>query len=184
MPLGHQVYIVIFLDCCIQMTRHPSITSLEQLMASAPSTEYNLYLYSIALILSYFALEYFIGDSDNISNVQTLAWCFHFYVFLRMKSMSACACFYLLNPVRSCIDVFFRQRFNFTEVSSKTFCTRFSLISVLLLGKKQVQNHLIQKAIWFQRKLPLPEEKKTQDLFGNETEMAKRKYYLEQCLLL
>lgn len=70
-------------------------------MASAPSTEYHLYLYSVALILSYFALESFIGDSDNIPDVQTLAWYFHFYLFLRIKSMSACACFYLLNPVRS-----------------------------------------------------------------------------------
>lgn len=38
-------------------------------MASATSTEYNLYLYSVALILSYFALDYFVGDSDNIPNV-------------------------------------------------------------------------------------------------------------------
>lgn len=70
-------------------------------MASAPSTEYHLYLYFVALILSYFVLEDFIGDSDNIPNVLTLAWYFHFYVFLRIKSMRARACFYLLNPVRS-----------------------------------------------------------------------------------
>lgn len=78
--------------------RHLPLISLEQLMAFAPSTAFYLYLYSVALILSYFALEYSTGDSDN---VQTWAWCFHFYIFLRIKSMGARACFYLLNPVRS-----------------------------------------------------------------------------------
>lgn len=67
-------------------------------MASAPSVAFCLYLYSVALILSYFALEDSTGDSYN---VQTWAWYFHFFVFLRIKSMSACECFYLLNPVRS-----------------------------------------------------------------------------------
>lgn len=40
-------------------------------MASAPSTEYNLCLFFVTLILPYFALQYFIGGLDNIPNVQT-----------------------------------------------------------------------------------------------------------------
>jgi len=39
------------------MTRHPPLISLEELMAYAPFIEDRLYLYSIVLILSYFALE-------------------------------------------------------------------------------------------------------------------------------
>lgn len=45
-------------------------------MASAPSTEHNLCLFSVSLILSYFALDYFIGGLDNILNVQTLGLVF------------------------------------------------------------------------------------------------------------
>lgn len=40
-----------FCNSMLKMTRHPSLISLGQLMTSAPSTEYNFYLYSIAFIL-------------------------------------------------------------------------------------------------------------------------------------
>lgn len=58
------------------MTLRNQMISLQQLMASAASIEYNLCLFSVSLILSHFALECFIGGLNNIPNVQTLGLVF------------------------------------------------------------------------------------------------------------
>lgn len=69
-------------------------------MAYAPSTEYHLF--SVSLVLSYFALEYFIGGSDNIPDVQTLGLVFS---LLHNFEDKKCVCMCMLLCFKSCKEL-------------------------------------------------------------------------------